>query len=101
MLAEEIERNCDNYGIETQEQHLPHNIRKRDHRPVETLTEAEPRITRQVRHSSRKEKRMYFRSESTGQVYKLNFVPRGVGWQLATEAEYIAWCKAAGIEPAK
>lgn len=44
---------------------------------------------------------MYFRSEMTGQIYKMDFIPKGAGWQLATESEYIAWCKAAGIEPAK
>lgn len=44
---------------------------------------------------------LFFKSEMTGQIYKLNFVPRGTGWLLVTEAEYIAWCRAAGIEPAK
>lgn len=44
---------------------------------------------------------MYFRSTATGQIYKLNFIPNGTGWELSDEASYIAWCKAAGIEPAK
>ena len=49
----------------------------------------------------RKEKAMYFRSTATGQVYKLGFIPMGTGWELATEQEYIEYCRAMHIEPKK
>ena len=44
---------------------------------------------------------MYFRSTATGQVYKLGFIPMGTGWELATEQEYIEYCRAMHIEPKK
>lgn len=37
---------------------------------------------------------MYFRSAYTGQVYKLDFIPKGEGWELATEQEYIEYFEA-------
>ena len=40
---------------------------------------------------------MYFRSTITGQCYKLDFIPRFPGYELITEAEYLAYCKAHGI----
>ena len=40
---------------------------------------------------------MYFRSTFTGQVYKMDFIPMGKGWELATEQEYIAYCQAMGL----
>lgn len=42
---------------------------------------------------------MYFKSVYTGQVYKMGFIPMGNGWELSTEAEYLAWCKEHGIKP--
>ena len=42
---------------------------------------------------------MYFKSTYTGQVYKLDFIPKGNGWELSTEAEYLKWCKEHGIKP--
>lgn len=42
---------------------------------------------------------MYFRSTFSGQVYKLDFIPQYDGFELTTEAEYVAWCRAHGIEP--
>ena len=44
---------------------------------------------------------MYFRSTATGQVYKLGFIPMGTGWELATEQEYIEYCKSMHIDPRK
>ena len=37
---------------------------------------------------------MYFRSIYSGQVYKLDFIPKGEGWELATEQEYIDYIQA-------
>lgn len=39
-------------------------------------------------------KQMYFRSIYSGQVYKLDFIPKGEGWELATEQEYIEYFEA-------
>lgn len=41
---------------------------------------------------------MYFKSTLTGQIYELNFVPVGEGWELSTEQEYHEWMKAHGLE---
>lgn len=44
---------------------------------------------------------MYFRSTFTGQVYKLNFIPMGEGWEPVHEDAYIEWCKSHGMEANK
>ena len=44
---------------------------------------------------------MYFRSTITGAVYKADFIPKFGGYELSTEAEYIAWCRSHGIDPEK
>ncbi len=41
---------------------------------------------------------MYIRSTATGQVYKVEFIPKFGGYELASEAEFIAWCAAHGIK---
>ena len=41
---------------------------------------------------------MYIRSTATGQVYKVDFLPRFGGYELASEADFIEWCKANGIK---
>ena len=40
---------------------------------------------------------MYVRSKLSGQCYKLDFIPQYGGYELITEAEYLAWCEANGI----
>lgn len=40
---------------------------------------------------------MYFRSTMTGQCYAAPFIPQFGGYVLISEAEYRAWCEAAGI----
>ena len=37
---------------------------------------------------------MYFKSTFTGQIYEVDFIPMGVGWELSTKEEYEAWKKA-------
>ena len=37
---------------------------------------------------------MYFKSTATGQCYKADFIPQFGGYELITEEEYLAWCKA-------
>ena len=41
----------------------------------------------------------YFKSVYTGQVYKVDFIPMGIGWEEVSEAEYLDWCKKIGIKP--
>ena len=41
----------------------------------------------------------YFKSVYTGQVYKVDFIPVGIGWEEVSEAEYLDWCKKMGIKP--
>ena len=41
---------------------------------------------------------MYFKSTATGQIYEMDFVPMGTGWELSTEEEYHAWMKEHGLE---
>lgn len=36
---------------------------------------------------------MYFKSTITEQVYKVNFIPKGEGWEAVTEEEYKEYCK--------
>ena len=31
---------------------------------------------------------MYFRSVYTGQIYEVDFIPTGEGWELSTKEEY-------------
>jgi hypothetical protein len=40
---------------------------------------------------------MYFKSTFTGQIYEVNFIPMGVGWELSTKEEYIAYMKSKGF----
>ena len=42
---------------------------------------------------------IYIKSVYTGQCYATENLPKFGGYELITEAEYIAWCKANGIEP--
>lgn len=41
---------------------------------------------------------MYIRSTMTGQIYRVDFLPRFGGYELACEEEYLAWCEAHGIK---
>lgn len=31
---------------------------------------------------------MYFKSIYTGQIYEVDFIPTGIGWELSTKEEY-------------
>lgn len=37
---------------------------------------------------------MYWKSIATGQIYEVNFIPMGVGWELSTKEEFEQWKKA-------
>lgn len=41
---------------------------------------------------------MYIRSTATGQVYKVEFIPKFGGYELASEADYLEWCRENGIK---
>ena len=43
---------------------------------------------------------MYFKSEYTGQVYALTFIPMGEGWKLSTREEYVQWMTEHGLADA-
>lgn len=34
---------------------------------------------------------MYFKSIYTGQIYEVDFIPMGQGWELSTKEEYDAY----------
>ena len=36
---------------------------------------------------------MYWKSTITGQIYEVNFIPMGVGWELSTKEEFEQWKK--------
>ena len=36
---------------------------------------------------------MYWKSTATGQIYEVNFIPMGVGWELSTKEEFEQWKK--------
>ena len=36
---------------------------------------------------------MYWKSIATGQIYEVNFIPMGVGWELSTKEEFEQWKK--------
>lgn len=40
----------------------------------------------------------YIKSIYTNQIYKVEEMPKFGGYELATEAEYIAYCQKMGIE---
>lgn len=40
---------------------------------------------------------MYFKSTFTGQIYEIDFIPMGIGWELSTKEEYIAYAKSVGL----
>ena len=40
---------------------------------------------------------MYFKSIYTGQIYEVDFIPMGVGWELSTKEEYIEYAKSVGL----
>ena len=40
---------------------------------------------------------MYFKSIYTGQIYEVDFIPKGIGWELSTKEEYENWKKERGI----
>lgn len=40
---------------------------------------------------------MYFKSTFTGQIYEIDFIPTGIGWELSTKEEYIAYAKSVGL----
>lgn len=40
---------------------------------------------------------MYFKSTLTGQIYEMEFIPMGEGWELSTKEEFEAWEKANGL----
>lgn len=42
---------------------------------------------------------MYIKSEATGQVYKVDSLPRFGGYEVVRESDYIAWCNSQGITP--
>ena len=44
-------------------------------------------------------KMFYIKSTITGQIYKVDEMPKFGGYEVATESEYIAYCKKMGIEP--
>ena len=37
---------------------------------------------------------MYWKSTATGQIYEVNFIPMGVGWELSTKEGFEQWKKA-------
>ena len=42
---------------------------------------------------------MYFKSQYSDMMYKDTVLPKFGGWDVATEEEWIEWCKARNIEP--
>jgi hypothetical protein len=40
---------------------------------------------------------MYFKSTFTGQIYEVDFIPKGEGWELSTKEEYETWLKVNGL----
>lgn len=40
---------------------------------------------------------IYLRSIYTGQCYAVDFLPKFGGYEVITEAEYIAYCKKMGL----
>ena len=48
--------------------------------------------------STERRKEMYIKSTATGQVYKVEFIPKFGGYELASEADYLEWCRENGIK---
>ena len=48
--------------------------------------------------STERRKEMYIKSTATGQVYKVEFIPKFGGYELASESDYLEWCRAHGIK---
>lgn len=38
-----------------------------------------------------KDNKVYFKSTVTGQVYELDFIPKGFNWEESTKEEYNNW----------
>ncbi len=36
---------------------------------------------------------MYFKSVFTGQIYEVDFIPMGIGWEVSTKEEFEKWKK--------
>lgn len=40
---------------------------------------------------------MYFKSTLTNQIYEVNFIPMGTGWEVSTKEEYEKYLKEKGL----